>query len=86
MILEEMLRDERAEGKAEGIAEGKVEGIAEGKVKGKAEAVLELLADLGTVPEAVQNRIMNEKDPELLKKWHRLSARANTLDEFLKEM
>lgn len=78
MILEEMLRDERAEGKAEGIAEG--------KVKGKAEAVLELLEDLGTVPEAVQNRIMNEKDPELLKKWHRLSARANTLDEFLKEM
>lgn len=78
MILEEMLRDERAEGKAEGIAEG--------KVKGKAEAVLELLEDLGTVPEAVQNRIMNEKDPELLKKWHRLSARADTLDEFLKEM
>lgn len=74
MILEEMLRDERAE------------GIAEGKVKGKAEAVLELLEDLGTVPEAVQNRIMNEKDPELLKKWHRLSARADTLDEFLKEM
>lgn len=86
MILEEMLRDERAEGKAEGIAEGKAEGIAEGKVKGKAEAVLELLEDLGTVPEAVQNRIMNEKDPELLKKWHRLSARADTLDEFLKEM
>ena len=74
MIFEEMLRDERTE------------GIAEGKVKGKAEAVLELLEDLGTVPEAVQNRIMNEKDPELLKKWHRLSARADTLDEFLKEM
>lgn len=74
MILEEMLRDERAE------------GIAEGKVKGKAEAVLELLEDLGTVPEAVQNRITNEKNPELLKKWHRLSARADTLDEFLKEM
>lgn len=70
MILEEMLRDERAEGKAEG----------------KAEAILELLEELGTIPEAVQNRIMNESDMEVLKKWHKLSARVNTLEEFLKKM
>ena len=66
MILEEMLRDERAEGKAE--------------------AILELLEELGTIPEAVQNRIMNESDMEVLKKWHKLSARVNTLEEFLKKM
>ena len=67
MIFEEMLRDERAEGKAEG----------------KAESVLELLEELGLVPEDVQNRIMNERDLETLTKWNRLAARVDCLDEFL---
>ena len=78
MIFEEMLRDERAEGKAEGIAEGKTEAVLE--------MLLELMNDLGEIPDELRNRITSEKDLETLKKWHRLAARSESLDEFLKKM
>ena len=86
MIFEEMLRDERAEGNAEGIAEGKAEGIAEGKTEAVLEMLLELMNDLGEIPDELRNRITSEKDLETLKKWHRLAARSESLDEFLKKM
>ena len=82
MIFEEMLRDERAEGKAEGIAEGK----AEGKTEAVLEMLLELMNDLGEIPDELRNRITSEKDLETLKKWHRLAARSESLDEFLEKM
>ena len=82
MIFEEMLRDERAEGKAEGIAEGK----AEGKMEAVLEMLLELMNDLGEIPDELRNRITSEKDLETLKKWLRLAARSESLDEFLEKM
>ena len=82
MIFEEMLRDERAEGKAE----GKAEGIAEGKTEAVLEMLLELMNDLGEIPDELRNRITSEKDLETLKKWHRLAARSESLDEFLEKM
>ena len=63
MLLEEMLKDERTEGKAEGVSEG----LAAGKIKEKAEAITELLEDLGAVSETVRDKILNEKDPQQLK-------------------
>ena len=74
MIFEEMLRDERAEGRAEG------------KTEGKAESILELLEELGTIPEDVQARIMNEKNLETLTQWLRLAAKADSFEEFLNNM
>ncbi|MDY4515098.1 MAG: hypothetical protein SPD93_01200 [Lachnospiraceae bacterium] len=70
MIFEEMLRDERAEGKAEG----------------KVEDTLELLKELGEIPESVRNRIMNERNLETLTKWFRLAAKADSFEEFLNNM
>ena len=78
MIFEEMLRDERAEGKAEGIAEGKTKAVLE--------MLLELMNDLGEIPDELRNRITSEKDLETLKKWLRLAARSESLDEFLEKM
>ena len=78
MIFEEMLRDERAEGKAEGIAEGKAEAVLE--------MLLELMSNLGEIPDELRNRITSEKDLETLKKWHRLAARSESLDEFWEKM
>ena len=86
MIFEEMLRDERAEGKAEGKAEGIAEGIAEGKAEAVLEMLLELMNDLGEIPDELRNRITSEKDLETLKKWLRLAARSESLDEFLEKM
>ena len=70
MIFEEMLRDERAEGKAEAVLE----------------MLLELMKDLGEIPDELRNRITSEKDLETLKKWHRLAARSESLDEFFEKM
>lgn len=64
------LRDERAIAKAEG----------------KAEAVLELLEDLVEIPEEVRETILNETDLETLTRWHKLAAKANSMEQFLEEM
>ena len=54
----------------------------EGKAEGKAEAVLELLEDLGRIPEELRNEIMAETDLDRLKIWHKLAARCGTIEEF----
>ena len=69
MIFREMLQDERAEGRAEG----------------KAEAILELLEDIGNVSDELKERIMKEKNLEILRKWHKAAARAENLEQFLEK-
>lgn len=49
----------------------KAEGRAEGKAEGKAEFVLELLEDIGTVPEDVKTRILKERDLVTLGQWRK---------------
>ena len=82
MLLEELLKDERAEGRLEGKAEGKLEGKAEGK----AESVLLLLQDLGSVSEELKNKILKEQDMDILLKYLKLAARAESMADFVKEM
>ena len=55
---------------------------AEGKAEGKAEDILELLLDIGSVTDALRNRIFSQKDLEVLRKWHKLAARAQSVEEF----
>ena len=57
------------------------EGKQIGIINGKIESVLELLEDKGEVPEKVA-----ETDPEVLKKWLRLAAKSETIEEFCKEI
>ncbi len=52
------------------------------RLEGKAEAVLELLEDLGRIPEELRNEIMAETDLDRLKIWHKLAARCGTIEEF----
>lgn len=82
MIFEEMLRDERAEGKAEGIAEGRAMGISEGK----AEDILELLSELGMVSDELTEKIMNEKDIPTLRRYLRCAAKAESIEQFSEEI
>ncbi|MBQ8558372.1 MAG: Rpn family recombination-promoting nuclease/putative transposase [Tyzzerella sp.] len=70
MTFQELLKDERAAGKAEG----------------KAEEVLEFLQELGTVSNDLKMCIMTETDLERLKKWVKLAARSTSLDEFINKM
>lgn len=74
MKMEERERIIRDEGKQIGIINGKIEDI------------LELLEDKGDVPEKVKAEILAETDLEVLKKWLRLAAKSETIEEFCKEI
>ena len=76
MLLEEMLQDEREAGRAQGLAEGKAEGGAE--------SVLDLLQELsGEVPEKLRERILAERDSEVLKHYLKMASLAGTVEEFI---
>ena len=74
MILREMLRDERAE------------GGAEGRVEGKAEDVLVLLQEIGPVSDELREKIINEKDMSVLLKWLKLAAKSESVQKFEENM
>ncbi len=74
MQFREMLRDERAEGHAEGLTDGHKEDV------------IDLLSELGEVPEDIRCRIMGEEDENVLKKWLRSAAKAGSFEIFRKSM
>ena len=50
------------------------------------EAILELLADKGTIPKKEEEIIRKEPDLEILKKWLKQAARASSVEGFVSEM
>ena len=66
MIFEEMLREEKQEGRLEATQE----------------SVLELLEELGEIPCELQKKIQNLESIEVLKSLHKLAARADSLHTF----
>ena len=70
----------------EGYEKGLERGRTEGKAEGRAEAILNLLEDLGAVPTNVEQTICAEKDMDILKKWIKLAARVDSVEEFIQAM
>ena len=60
-------------------------GLQEGR-KALADAVLELLEDLDEIPDDIREKILNEQDVEVLKRWNKLAAKAESVDEFVEKM
>ena len=48
--------------------------------------ILELLEDCGEVSEELKNKINVQTDKETLRRWHKLAARAESLEEFKTKM
>ena len=90
MLLKEMLADEREEGRiegriegrAEGKAEGLEEGLTKGLTKGLAESVLLLLSTLGEIPDNLRDRVLAEKDEQVLNGWILAAKKACSIQEF----
>ncbi len=59
------------------------EGYEEGLKRGKAEDILELLEELGRISEDLRQRVLFEKSLEILKTWHKIAVKAESLEAFL---
>ncbi len=62
--------------------EGYEEGLERGITQGKAMSILELLDELGEVSEELKDRILGENQTEVLSKWHKLAAKADSMKAF----
>lgn len=62
--------------------EAREEGLAEGKQEGKQQFILDLLEELGDIPETIREKICCESDADTLSKWHKLAAKVDSLIEF----
>ena len=58
------------------------EGIRQGIEQGKAASILELLEETGKVSEQLRQKILDQHDSEILSKWLKLAAKAETIEEF----
>lgn len=56
-----------------------------GKAEGKAEDIIQLLGELGPVPTELADKIMSEKNLDVLRVWLRAAARAESVQEFRKD-
>lgn len=57
----------------------------EARAEGRAEAVLEILSELGDVPQELSDRIRAEKDIVVLNNWLRAAAKAEDIEQFREE-
>lgn len=54
----------------------------EGKTEGKAECIIELLEEVGEVPDTLKSLIMRQTNLETLSQWHKLAAKAQSIEDF----
>ena len=54
------------------------------RIAGKAEGILDLLEDLGEVPESLRERILSIRDGRVLQKLLKIAARADSIEAFEK--
>ena len=80
------IKVQREEAKEEGIEQGIEKGIEQGKKLGKQNDIIELLDDIGEVSEALKAKIRKEENRDILKKWLKLAAKAETVEEFEKKI
>ena len=73
MIFEEMLKDERAEGREEGLALG---------LENAKSTLLLCLQSFGTVSETICDQIQSQQELEVLKQWTQLAFQSKSLEEF----
>jgi len=61
---------------------GRKEGLEKGLILARRDAVLELLSELGSVPEDLAEQIARESNTDTLKDWLKKAAGAKSIEEF----
>ena len=70
MILEEMLRDERAAGRREE----------------RQSILRSFLEDLGSIPPELEKKLFEESDATVLKNWLKIAATSKSIEEFIQKI
>ena len=70
----------------EGRAEGEAIGKAKGELKRSQQDILDLLEELGEIPEDIRCRILAMEDTEILRRWLKTAAKATSFDAFRESM
>ena len=70
----------------QGIKQGIEQGIVTGKITGKIEGILELLEDFGPIPDELKHQIQEQKDLEVLKRWHKAAAKSDSIEAFIQQL
>ena len=52
------------------------------RAEGRAEDIIELLEEVGMIPEELEKRILAQKNLELLRTWLKLASRSRSIEEF----
>lgn len=60
----------------------RLEGKEEGRLESKIEDIMELLEELGQIPQRVAELIKAEDNPEILRKWLKSAAKSDSIAEF----
>lgn len=69
-----------------GHAEGHAAGHAEGDLYRSQQGILDLLEELGNVPDDIRSYIDCTRDTETLRKWLKFAAHAESFDDFRKKI
>ncbi len=83
------LRDHIAEietAEIRGMEKGMEKGIEKGAVLSRREDIIDNLNELEPVTNEIAEIINNEDDIEILKKWLKISARVDSLNEFIRKI
>ena len=80
--LRELFAEELTEREIRGIDKGIEQGIGRGKV----DDILELLTELGPIPDRLRKRIASQSNCDILTKWLKLAAKSESIEEFSDNM
>ena len=86
MDIKVQREEAKEEGIEQGIARGKELGKVEGIRLGTVNNIMEFLEGLGEIPETLKSKIMQEEKPDVLRRWLKLAAKAETIEQFEKSV
>lgn len=82
-LIQEKQRKEGNADMCRALEEWKADCKAEGGIEARAEDIVELLGDYGEVSRELKDKIFSQNDLTLLRHWHKLAARAGSIEEFV---
>ncbi|MCM1125827.1 MAG: Rpn family recombination-promoting nuclease/putative transposase [Lachnospiraceae bacterium] len=86
LVQEKSRKEEGSRIMCRAMDEWEADCIAKGRTEASAEYIIDLLEDYGEVPDELKNRVFSQNDLSLLGRWHKLAARAGSIEEFVSQI